>query len=169
MPAKVDAEKCTGCETCIGECPSEAITMAEEKAVIDEDACVDCVENFGIDHGSVLVLWRDVLQRLVDFSKQIHGPDPRIVSDDGGVLGVNVDAGFRLRYGDDEQPQVGTRVSRCRRHRGLDRVGVLLFDIRPHDPDGVHGSSVGSLERGIEDLFGRRGCRITRRCQKGRQ
>ncbi|RKY11569.1 MAG: ferredoxin [Planctomycetota bacterium] len=42
MPAKVDAEKCTGCESCIDACPSEAIKMEEEKAVIDADACVDC-------------------------------------------------------------------------------------------------------------------------------
>ena len=42
MAAKVDAEKCTGCESCIDSCPSEAIKMEEEKAVIDADACVDC-------------------------------------------------------------------------------------------------------------------------------
>jgi ferredoxin len=42
MPAKVDEEKCTGCESCVEECPSEAISMAEEKAKIDVDACVDC-------------------------------------------------------------------------------------------------------------------------------
>ena len=42
MPAKVDNEKCTGCESCVGECPSEAISMAEEKAVISDDDCVDC-------------------------------------------------------------------------------------------------------------------------------
>ena len=42
MPAKVDVEKCTGCETCVAECPSEAISIADEKAVIDEEACVDC-------------------------------------------------------------------------------------------------------------------------------
>jgi ferredoxin len=42
MPAKVDNEKCTGCETCVAECPSEAIKMAEEKAVVDEEACIDC-------------------------------------------------------------------------------------------------------------------------------
>ena len=41
MPAKVDAKKCTGCETCIGECPSEAISMADGKAAVG-DACVDC-------------------------------------------------------------------------------------------------------------------------------
>lgn len=42
MPAKVDVEKCTGCETCVAECPSEAIKMVDEKAVIDEEDCVDC-------------------------------------------------------------------------------------------------------------------------------
>ncbi|MBN2136417.1 MAG: 4Fe-4S binding protein [Sedimentisphaerales bacterium] len=42
MPAKVDIEKCTGCETCVDECPSEAIAMSQEKAVVDADACVDC-------------------------------------------------------------------------------------------------------------------------------
>ena len=42
MAAKVDNEKCTGCESCVPECPSEAITMAEEKANIEAEACVDC-------------------------------------------------------------------------------------------------------------------------------
>ncbi|MHC4395592.1 MAG: indolepyruvate ferredoxin oxidoreductase subunit alpha [Planctomycetota bacterium] len=42
MAAVVENEKCTGCETCVSECPSEAIKMADEKAVIDADACVDC-------------------------------------------------------------------------------------------------------------------------------
>jgi len=42
MPAIVDSEKCTGCESCIEECPSEAIKMADEKAVVDPDNCVDC-------------------------------------------------------------------------------------------------------------------------------
>jgi Fe-S-cluster-containing hydrogenase component 2 len=42
MPAKVDKEKCTGCESCVGECPSEAITMTDEKADVNLDVCVDC-------------------------------------------------------------------------------------------------------------------------------
>ena len=42
MPAIVDNEKCTGCETCVPECPSEAITMVDEKAVVNADTCVDC-------------------------------------------------------------------------------------------------------------------------------
>ena len=42
MPAKVDAEKCTGCESCVEACPSEAISMVDGKAVVDADKCVDC-------------------------------------------------------------------------------------------------------------------------------
>ena len=42
MPAKVDKEKCTGCESCVEECPSEAIKMVDEKALVSDDDCVDC-------------------------------------------------------------------------------------------------------------------------------
>ncbi|UCG48082.1 MAG: 4Fe-4S binding protein [Phycisphaerales bacterium] len=42
MPAKVDEEKCTGCESCVSECPSEAIAMASEKALVDTEKCIDC-------------------------------------------------------------------------------------------------------------------------------
>ncbi|MEG3054879.1 MAG: 4Fe-4S binding protein [Methanoculleus sp.] len=42
MPAVVDIEKCTGCETCVDVCPSEAITMVDGKAKVDPDLCVDC-------------------------------------------------------------------------------------------------------------------------------
>ncbi len=42
MPAKVDKEKCNGCESCVEDCPSEAIKMVDNKAEIDIDTCVDC-------------------------------------------------------------------------------------------------------------------------------
>jgi Fe-S-cluster-containing hydrogenase component 2 len=42
MAAKVDKEKCTGCESCVEECPSEAIKMTDDKAEIIIDNCVDC-------------------------------------------------------------------------------------------------------------------------------
>ena len=42
MPAEVDKNKCTGCESCVNECPSSAISMDNGKAKVDPDSCVDC-------------------------------------------------------------------------------------------------------------------------------
>lgn len=42
MTAIVDIEKCTGCETCVDECPAAAITVENEKAKVDPELCVDC-------------------------------------------------------------------------------------------------------------------------------
>ncbi len=42
MPAIVDKEKCTGCESCVADCPSEAISMVDDKAVVDAGGCIDC-------------------------------------------------------------------------------------------------------------------------------
>lgn len=42
MPAVVESEKCTGCESCVSECPSEAISMNDGVAVVNADLCVDC-------------------------------------------------------------------------------------------------------------------------------
>jgi NAD-dependent dihydropyrimidine dehydrogenase PreA subunit len=42
MTAIVDAEKCTGCESCVEACPLEAIEMQDDIAVVDEDTCGDC-------------------------------------------------------------------------------------------------------------------------------
>ncbi len=42
MPAEVNVEKCTGCESCVPECPSSAISMVDGKANVSADNCVDC-------------------------------------------------------------------------------------------------------------------------------
>ena len=42
MAAKVDQEKCLGCEACTGACPVSAISMNDGKAVVNADECVDC-------------------------------------------------------------------------------------------------------------------------------
>ncbi|HOW05675.1 4Fe-4S binding protein [Methanospirillum hungatei] len=42
MTAIVDKDKCTGCETCVDECPATAISMENEKAVVNNELCVDC-------------------------------------------------------------------------------------------------------------------------------
>ena len=42
MAAKIDKEKCTGCDSCVEECPSEAIRLVDGKAEVEPDACIDC-------------------------------------------------------------------------------------------------------------------------------
>ena len=42
MPARVDAEKCTGCADCVETCPNECIRIEGEIAVVNEDDCTDC-------------------------------------------------------------------------------------------------------------------------------
>ena len=42
MAVKVDAQTCTGCGICIDVCPLEAISLNDDKAVIDEDECTEC-------------------------------------------------------------------------------------------------------------------------------
>ena len=42
MPAVVDADTCTGCESCVETCPVEAISMQDDIAVVNPDECTDC-------------------------------------------------------------------------------------------------------------------------------
>ncbi len=42
MAVNVVCDDCVGCETCVPVCPVEAISMADGKAVIDQDTCTDC-------------------------------------------------------------------------------------------------------------------------------
>ena len=42
MAAKINAETCTGCGTCVDICPVEAIALDNDKAAVDGDSCVDC-------------------------------------------------------------------------------------------------------------------------------
>jgi ferredoxin len=42
MAAIVNTDKCDGCEICVDECASQAISMKDKKAVIDSEKCVVC-------------------------------------------------------------------------------------------------------------------------------
>lgn len=39
---KVNVKKCIGCTLCVTNCPAEAITMYQSKAIIDIDKCIKC-------------------------------------------------------------------------------------------------------------------------------
>lgn len=42
MIVEVNPDECVGCETCVPECPVDAIAMVDDKAVIDQDKCTQC-------------------------------------------------------------------------------------------------------------------------------
>ena len=42
MALIIDLEKCTGCGSCVDACPSEALSMDDDKVSVDQDACIDC-------------------------------------------------------------------------------------------------------------------------------
>jgi len=42
MVAVVDPDECVGCEVCVDECESGAISMKDDIAVIDESKCNEC-------------------------------------------------------------------------------------------------------------------------------
>jgi ferredoxin len=43
MTAIINVDECTGCGTCVDECPAEAITMNDKEiAVVNADECTDC-------------------------------------------------------------------------------------------------------------------------------
>ena len=42
MIVKVDPDECVGCETCVPACTVEAITMDDDKAVINQETCTQC-------------------------------------------------------------------------------------------------------------------------------
>jgi Fe-S-cluster-containing hydrogenase component 2 len=42
MAIIVNEEKCTGCGSCVEVCPSNAITIENDKAKIDLEECVEC-------------------------------------------------------------------------------------------------------------------------------
>ena len=42
MAVTINKETCIGCAACIDTCPVEALTMVDDKAVVDEEKCVDC-------------------------------------------------------------------------------------------------------------------------------
>jgi NAD-dependent dihydropyrimidine dehydrogenase PreA subunit len=43
MPPKIDEDACTGCGTCVENCPSEVLEIQDDKAkLVNPDDCVEC-------------------------------------------------------------------------------------------------------------------------------
>ena len=68
MTARVDPEICTGCETCIDVCPSQAMHIECMIAKVAADTCVDC--GACIDSCPVKAIDLDLDDGLTLYTKQ---------------------------------------------------------------------------------------------------
>ena len=42
MSLRVDAEKCTVCGACVDTCPTDALSILNERIIVREEDCIDC-------------------------------------------------------------------------------------------------------------------------------
>jgi ferredoxin len=59
MVAKIDANSCAGCGSCIGKCPENAISFNDnEVSFVIEDKCNDCGSCLDVcAHGAIVLVW----------------------------------------------------------------------------------------------------------------
>lgn len=71
---KVTAKKCTGCRTCVGKCPENAISMtAEKKAAIDPSRCIGCAEcTVACRYEAIAVNWKSdarvMMEKMAEYN-----------------------------------------------------------------------------------------------------
>lgn len=42
MAVQVEKDKCSACKACVDACPSSAITVPDQTAVVSDGDCIDC-------------------------------------------------------------------------------------------------------------------------------
>lgn len=102
----LDLEKCTGCTTCIHRCPTEAIRIRDEHAVINTTRCIDCGECIKVCQQKAKKAVLDNIQAMDRFKYKIALPAPALYGqfdnlDDidyvlQGLLDIGFDAVFEV-------------------------------------------------------------------------
>lgn len=65
---KIDRDKCVGCSACLGVCPVNAITMVEDKAIIDLAKCTLCMACVSSCPVEAIFVVRQTIERDIDIS-----------------------------------------------------------------------------------------------------
>jgi uncharacterized Fe-S center protein len=76
MQPQTVAEKCTGCGTCAGWCPDDAIIIKNDKMKIDSVKCVGCGECFSVcPEQAIKISWDEssinVQKKMIDYVAEI--------------------------------------------------------------------------------------------------
>ena len=74
----LDVDKCNGCTTCLRHCPTEAIRIRNNHAVINQDRCIDCGECIRVCPNKAKKVKCDSLKLLEKFKWKIALPAPTL-------------------------------------------------------------------------------------------
>lgn len=75
---QLDVAKCSGCTTCLRHCPTEAIRIRDNHAVIDENKCIDCGECIRVCPHKAKKAVCGTLEELKNFKWKIALPAPTL-------------------------------------------------------------------------------------------
>jgi uncharacterized protein len=76
---QIDIEKCVGCGTCVKNCPADAISLKDKKAVIDRNLCIGCAQCVHTcPVNAIDVPWNDITpksfqEKLVEYAAGMAG------------------------------------------------------------------------------------------------
>ena len=74
----LDVEKCNGCTTCLRHCPTEAIRIRNNHAVIDQERCIDCGECIRVCPNKAKKALSNSLSEMDRFKWKIALPAPTL-------------------------------------------------------------------------------------------
>ncbi len=102
----LDAEKCTGCTTCLRHCPTEAIRIRDNRAVINEERCIDCGECIRVCPHKAKRAVCSKLDAMDGFKWKIALPAPTLYGQFDNLDDVDFVLGGLKRIGFDEVYEV---------------------------------------------------------------
>lgn len=124
---KVKRKKCTGCGDCISHCSQQAITLVEEKAVIDPKRCIGCGQ-------CILVCQTEAV--TIKWDQDIPAFMEKVVEYTAGVLAGKQDKSLFINFISDVSP--GCDCLPYSDASIVRNIGVLAS----HDPVAVDQASV---------------------------
>ena len=65
------SDLCMGCSHCMMKCPTEAIRVADGKAVLKSDRCIDCGECYRVCPYAAIVVRQDDFEKIYDFKYRV--------------------------------------------------------------------------------------------------
>lgn len=74
----LDVEKCNGCTTCLKHCPTEAIRIRDNHAVINQERCIDCGECIRVCPNNAKKAKCNKLEEMEKFKWKIALPAPTL-------------------------------------------------------------------------------------------